>query len=260
MRFTINKNSYNLITTWEALPLEKAEKIAALEYDAELIEGAINAPWMEFTPEQGDYIMDVLAILSDCPRDVLSQTLPIHIGILFDSVVRLVNGLFSFNLESYVPKGVEKIRWKGNTYVIPQSLELEKEVMVCFKEPAKNITEAGNFISMIHEMKHKGISVMKYICAYYLKQPGDGIISDELAAKRAELFKDLPMSIVWEVFFCTYFSFINSAIDFRLSFVKPSRAQRIIDTVAGCWLWLKLAWLAIFSRSNQKQYGKLRKY
>lgn len=259
MKFTINKKEYTLAVYWQSMTLNQAERIAALEYESDVIDSAIKAAWLEHDRQQLDYIVDVLAILSDCPKDVLRHTEPIHIGVLFDAVVMLVDGLFNFNLEAYVPKGVEKIRWKGNTYILPENLTLENEIMACFKEPAKNITEAGNFVSMIHEMKYKGISVMKYICAYYLKRPGDGIITDELAAERAELFKELPMSIVWEVFFCTYFSFINSAINFRLSFVKPSRLQRIIDTAAGSWLWLKLGWLAIFNRSERKASGKLRK-
>ena len=260
MRFTINNNKYHLTVYWDTLTLCVAEKVVALDYDAELIESALKAKWLEHDKQQMEYVADVLAVLSDCPKDVLLQTQPAHLAVLFDAVYNIVDGLYNFNLETYKPLGVEKIKWQGQTYVMPKNLKIENEIMACYKEPAKNITEAGNFVSMIHEMKYKGISVMKYICAYYLKRPNDGVISDELAAERAEMFRELPMSIVWEVFFCTYFSFINSAINFRLSFVKQSRAQRIINMAVGFWLWLKRALSVTFSKSKRKASGKLRQY
>jgi YHS domain-containing protein len=229
MRFTINKKRYTLKATWQEMTLRDAVKLVNLSCDEKLIEESIQMEGMELN----DYMLQAVAVLSDCPLDVLKQTEPIHVVVLFDHVRHLIHGLYNMNLEKHVPETQEKVTFKGKEYYFPESLWITDKEIPMHKEPSKHVTEAGNVLQIVGDLKEKGIEKMNVFCAIYLKESKDEFYDEKSIARRADLFQDLPMNVVWDVFFCMYFSLCSYAINSRASLERPGASKRIKNIILG---------------------------
>lgn len=241
MIFTIDKKNYRLKIAWNTVTLNDATSIAKLN----LPEGFITGDFKQ-SPRQ---MIEVLAILSNCPIEVLSQTDEISIISLYEIVHYMVNQLYTFNLDDYNPIGVQEIRFKGKRFLMPKTILIDDKPIFCYDEPCKKIIESNNLIQLISEMKHEGIDKMRYICAMYLNEKGKRGYDAEVIEKRANLFRELPMTIVWDVFFFIYSSLSSYMIATVIPSLKEerSKAKRIRYTMHGFLLLLKrksLVWCA----------------
>jgi hypothetical protein len=250
MNFNINNRTYTLNTLWETISLRQAMKIVELEISEEDLNYLLTTDDISIPERLLDYVIQVLTILSNVPLKVWDKVNPLYLIVLFQLIKKIIYGLHYLNLETYTPQGIKEIRFKGKTYKMPESLLINDEEIVCYKEPSKNIIEASNLVQMMGELETKGISLMHLVCAIYLKEDPNELYDEEQIAHRSELFKDLPMSIVFEVFFFTYFYLINYLIGLRISLENPKTIKKFLkkNSTPGYSQLLNKEWLELYKK------------
>ena len=208
MNFKINKRSYKLKDDWFNITLADAVRLTKTQDKIER-----------------------LAILSDCPIDVLRKTEPLHLQVLYDYVEDYINAIYKIDIENYPVMGLSKYKHKGVNYYMPEGVEIADNYVPMINEPSHNILEAQEVLKHISELETKGIEFMNVLCAIYLKEK-QGLINDKDIARRSLAFKDLPMFVVFEVFFCIHFSLVNFFIETRFcSIQKKSLKEKIIGYI-----------------------------
>jgi hypothetical protein len=257
MKFTINRKRYQLKATWPEVTLSDAKRLVSIQAEPEEIDAAVQLEGMELS----EYMIKAVAVMSDCPEEILRQTEPIHVVVLFDHIRYLIHGIFNLNIEKHVPVTRDKITHKGVEYYMPESLWISEKEIPMHKEPAKHVTEAGNILQMVSELKEKGIEKMDVFCAIYLKESRDEFYDEQKIAHRIDEFQDLPMDVVWDVFFCMYFSLCSYAINFRGSLESQRGVlKRIRNLIHGFLQWLNKALQVIRKKLVGCRYGSWSRY
>ncbi len=224
MNFTIEKRKYDLAATWEEVTLKQAIKISKLDFNEEMFKRLIGVDDPgELGEEDLAYMIQVITILSDVKPATLKKIDTHMLFVIFTHVRYIINGLFYMNIETYKPIGVKEISFKGKKYYTPETLLVAGENIVAWKEKSKFVTEANNIMATIAESKKEGIELLPFLCAIYLKENPDEDYNDEKIVKRSELFIDLPMMIVWEVFFYMFYSYINFVLASRMYLIEKEK-------------------------------------
>jgi hypothetical protein len=104
-------------------------------------------------------------------------------------------------IELYTPLKPYAFVFQGEQYYLPVSLMYGGNEIPLSKEKIRTFAEASDIDIALNEWAEKGIEGLAQVCAVYLRKEGEDH-SDELVLERTEKFKELPMSVVWEVFFC----------------------------------------------------------
>ena len=149
-----------------------------------------------------DYARKVLGAFSDIPDDkkVSPQDCLFYFMMYH---VRLIADMLSAMPVTYVPRGAERVSFKGVTYEMPRSLRIGDGVVPMEGETADNFVEASNILRQYGLLKERGVKHLNYFVAVYLREKGEGY-DEEKIARRAELFKEMTMDIYWEGFFCIH--------------------------------------------------------
>ena len=251
MIFTINHNDYKLNIAWNTVTLDDAVKLTNIELDEAKLMPLLDG---KFTtdPEELNYIRQTLSVLSDCPAEVFEQTDSDSLVVMFDIVRYMIKQLYLMNIEEFQVQGMTELTFKGKTYYMPDTLMLNQQPILMSKEPSKNVVEAMDVMRNISDMRSKGVDQMRYICAIYLKEKRGEAYDPEAIARRAALFGELPMHVVWEVFFFTYWHTNKFMIDTNLRcFEKVGAAKKVLHLIRGFFLFLKLRWLARFAKQKK---------
>jgi hypothetical protein len=98
---------------------------------------------------------------------------------------------------------------------------------------ALQFTQSADFFSAMNKVAEGAYDKMRYAIAILCLPKGEKY-DEQKMFERAELFEDLPMSVVWEVFFFIQHSLERSVVHTLNSF---SRAAK------GKWQRRKAAWL-----------------
>ena len=235
MKFEVENNKYTINCIWESITLRDAIAITDIDIEEEKLKYLISSQEIEYEDELMKYIKDVLGILTDCPRVMLDKIDNIFLVVLFDMVKYIVNGLYFLNLETYKPIGIKEIKFKGRVYKMPESLIINDEEILAYKTSSKNIIDASNIVGMLDQMQNKGIKLMNLVAAIYLKEENKDETDEEIIALKSKLFMDLPMSVIWEVFFFTYYSLINYIIGSRLylELENQKKIKKQLNSIRG---------------------------
>ncbi len=219
---TIGDTRYTLRNEWDDITLAEFRGLYAIPVPAKLRQrwgaliggmakeyDAIVDTHREIVKVYPDYYGKVIAMMSDIPAEVLKY-------VDWSLRERLFNDyLWHFAATTLAPAPLimdGQLRWmepvkatgftfKGEQYNLPESLFYGGREVPCKDEKIATFAEASDIDIALHEWGEKGIDAMAQVCAVYLRKPGEQH-SDELVIERAEMFKELPMSAVWEVFFC----------------------------------------------------------
>lgn len=222
MEFKLNRKTYKLKTFFEEITLSDAEKISKIDVTDDDLQKII-----EDSVPKDRYVIEVLSILSDAPKEELENLDQYSIATLFDCVRHFIKALFFMNFEKYEAIGVQSIRFKGKVYTMPESMMVEDELILCHKEPSINVIEVNNLLTLLTEMKMRGVEALRYAAAIYLRPKGDDRSYDEeVINERAEHFKELPFSIGLEVFFSLYFYFSSYLISTNAC-LEPQRGKML---------------------------------
>lgn len=241
MKFNINNKDYSLKATYDEVLIQDAIDIINVDITYEDFKEMIITDDIEYPQVMMDYMIKVLVILSDCDEEVFLNTDPVHIIVLFNEIKYIVTSLHYMNFEEYKPRGIKEFRFKDKIYKFPDSIIINNEEILFHKEPSKNVIEVSNLMQVISEMEKKGIELLPLLCAVYLREVDSDDDYDEIEiSKRALLFKELPISIAYDVFFYTYYSLLNSMINTRiyLEQKKPTLKERVVNLIRGFYKWL----------------------
>jgi len=245
MEFKVEGKTYKLSVLASTTTLSQATQITKIEVDEDTINKFIDEYDVRlYNDKVLHYARQVIAILSDCPMDVLNQIDKYELVVLFDTVRHLVKMLYYFNFETHKPVGVTEVYFKGKKYFMPESLIIDNNLIPMHRERSKTVIEASNLVTLLSKLKNDGFHIMKYLCATYLKEDLKEEYDEETINKRAELFEELPLSIALEVFFCTYIFFIHYLLNTANSSI-PRRKKvivKVMTTLLGFMLWLKRGW------------------
>jgi hypothetical protein len=247
MTFYVNGKRYKLNIAWNTVTLKQAVAITQLRLDEEKLKHLLESDEVTYCDDTMRYITSVLDILTNCPN--MEQVDNDSKVVMFDLIKYMIRMLYYMNIEEYQPEGISHIRFNSKRYVMPESIMIEDKPILCHKEPCKNIVEASNIMKVVSEMKSEGLSKMKYVCAIYLKEQEGEMYNPEVIAKRAKEFEELPMNVVWDVFFFMYFSlakYMHGIVVPSLS--RMGRLQRVKYSILGFLQLLKKAWLALLVR------------
>ena len=200
----IEGNQYAIKNEWREVTIRDAEKLKAIElpeyfkriYKEDDKEERVKLV-SELTDKDLDVVIpdvqsEVLCLLSDIPRDIVFRLeanalrevyneilAPIHLGIVF-----------------YAPAKVEKIehfKIGKVTYKLPFKTNILGNDVPMYTETALPFCDALEFTKANIE----GLSsIVAILC-----RPENEKYKEENTLKRSEMFKDLPMSIAWNVFF-----------------------------------------------------------
>jgi len=147
------------------------------------------------------YYGKVIKLLSDIPDSVVNYIeWSVREKLFTEYLLKFsISTIASF--PQYEPVHADSFKLNGEEYFLPVSLLYGGKSVPMAKEKIVTFSEASDIEIALQEWGEKGIEAMAQICAVYLRKAGESH-SDELVIQRTEQFKELPMSAVWEVFFC----------------------------------------------------------
>jgi len=214
MKINIGNNSYIIRENWT---LREAIKITELKipeslrelYDSILLNDKLKSYkelHKKLTSEQlykehPKYYGEIIKIISDIPDEVIEIIDPLsRIEYFTDYIEPQFLDVYFATPNNYQCQDIESFEFKGETYYFPESLKLFDKHIPAYKETALSFTEASDLMTKVHNLKNNGISAMAEIIAVYCRKKNEAY-SEQLVIERSELFKDLPLEIIWEVFF-----------------------------------------------------------
>lgn len=147
------------------------------------------------------YYGKVIKLLSDIPQPVVdSIEWSVREKLFNEYLLKFCISTVS-SFPQYEPLQAKSFKLDGEEYFLPESLKHGGQNIPLAGETIGTFAEAADIEIALHEWSEKGVDAMAQICAVYLRKAGE-THSDELVIERTEKFKELPMSVVWEVFFC----------------------------------------------------------
>lgn len=250
---------YKLKSNWKDITLSDAVKLCAIEH----IEGMFQRPLIDISEKERAALIQYMLILSNCPEKRLDQYTDLDLITLFDYIKQFILALYKMDIEAYNAQGLKAYNHNGVVYHMPEWLNINENVLAGFEEPAKNMFEAADLMKEISKMKGQGFGAMNLVCALFLKeQDKQGKVATEKeVSERAEKLKDLPMWVVWEVFFYIHFYFFNYLILSKQHFQVNHEAGnlRLTSGLIRLIKWLRLIWAYHWSKQKKQAFGSFTK-
>lgn len=215
---TVNGNQYECFEHWSEMPLFKAVEITKLlkiaspqllsMYEAVCIikdDEHTTKVFSEITIEQQvkDFPLFygmVIEQVTNIPREVVDMVLSEERTSFYEAhCLHFVLGLlYAPNLER---TNIETFDWQGVTYYLPTTKNILSEQRPMANTSAIEFCESADLEIYSKNLEGGKFEVAANITAILCRPLGEKY-NEDLALARAESFKELPMSIIWEVFFC----------------------------------------------------------
>lgn len=224
---SINGTEYKSIETWDEMPLSMAVDIHKVNIPSILKElydeYAQKEPDEKKITELNDNIAhedrvkhfplfygQIICILAGIPEDVLEHIMwDMRTEFYRKYCERFVTGIMYGDYSDI--KNIDSFDWEDSSYYLPksghfmdgnvelaaskdQSTPMENEQTIVFTEIADLEVYSEQLEGGKYEVAANIISVM---C-----RPQSEVYDEKTSLARAEKFQQLPMNIVWEVFFC----------------------------------------------------------
>lgn len=153
----------------------------------------------------------VIALLSDIPPEVIDQIeWSVRTTLYQDYLLHIVETVLSSSpliinddgkIDLFTGQGAESVIFDGERYQFPKSLRFADSLIPLSEEKIITFAEASDIQIALHEWATQGVHAMAQVAAVYLRKEGEEY-SEQLTIERMEKFRILPMSVVWELFFC----------------------------------------------------------
>lgn len=231
--FEHNRQEHKLRHNWGDMTLSEAMALRAIE----LPEVEDTFDWFMHIGT----VREVASIMTTAPAELIPPTWLVSWHTRY--WLPLWMDLRSSYPETYVPKGIKSFHHGGVEYLMPESLELGDDVVLQHGQDAKRFVEASNLLALYSRMPKEGIKVAPMFIAAVVREVDEGDFDEVRVARRAEQFVDLPMAIVWEVFFCTS-ELLLRHMAATLDYLQAEAATRPQTSGGGSSLWHKLGSLA----------------
>jgi len=194
---SVNGNDYKVKTSWDEVTAKEAIRVSKIEVPHSILTGEVTkADQIKNLPA---YYGKVLEVLSNIPSDVIDKIQWSERTVFFNEYLKH----FIVDLASMPDniKPIEKFEFKGKTYYLPKNKTLGDNKIPYFFMDTMTFTESANFTMVAEDLK-TGINDNFLIVIATLAKEKDEIYTEENTVNKSILFQDLPMSIVWGVFFC----------------------------------------------------------
>jgi hypothetical protein len=129
-------------------------------------------------------------------------------------------------------------------------LQVGEEVILSHGQRARRFTEASNLLKVYSQLGREGLTIMAQFVASVVNEKENEEWSETRIIARGEAFKDLPMDIVWEVFFCISGHLYRQLSD-TLNFLKANPTLKPKEGLSSITYFLKLRRAALVERLNK---------
>lgn len=266
MKFVINKKEYTLRRTFteikiiDIINIFENTKITDEDFNQLNTEDLIK-----LNEEQDKFVKKTIFQLSTIDdMNLLEKVDPFYLIVLFNYVKDHIRAIRDFDIEEYKLQGFKEIKLKGKKFYFPEFLYLdEQEILPCYDISSKHITEIQNLFENFKELKDKGLKQLPYFCSLYLRESTDEIYDEAKVANRAKTMQELPLLIVFELFFCIHFYGINLALSTKNYLLKKDRKRirkKIMIILSGFIKLLKKGFMVILKKLVKKIFIKFVKY
>ena len=227
----IGKRKYKGIYRWSDITLQRFCDLAAIPipagYEAFILaDGKFNPEDQksintycdivnklsdkELKEDFPDYYQKVIQCLSDIPEKVLENSDSTEVERLYEYyfkpfVVSLLYHVpmmrFAGQIVEYEPDEQKVFRLGLSFYYLPRSIYIDGQEIPLANEPIITYSEASDIFRDIRITKDDVHRLTQFM-AIYCRKRGEKY-KDSLVLKRQEKFMQVPMSVVWNVFFYT---------------------------------------------------------
>lgn len=245
----VNGKEYSAIRSWSEMTLAKAievhrvisdippslRSIYAVQTiaDAEERKKKLDEVYAGLTPDDHiktfpQFYGKVLGVLTNIPAEVIEQILWESRTVFYNEYcLTFVYGFLHWPVD-YVPHQIDSFNFKGVEYFLP-----EGKTVMGIKRPMANVemiefAECADLESRAQSLAggkfEVAANIISILCRPKVERDGQMVIErydEDTCLKRAELFAELPMDIVWEVFFCS------------VELCNLSRTSILISTMEG---------------------------
>ena len=221
-KIKIGKVHTTLLTSWDDITISKAIEMSRVSAP-ESLEG-----WGR---EVVQYAAALFSIL--CTDKLPGNVNPISLEMYWRSDIKdLAMDIQELRADSYRVKGIDKFKFKGEIYYMPPALVIDDGFIPAHAETAEAFTEAADLLTHMQQLAREGLQYFPALVATFCRKKNEKF-SEKLQLERAELFKELPMSIGWEVFFWALRSSVTLLRDSILQSLevvgKKGWRQRVVD-------------------------------
>jgi hypothetical protein len=149
---------------------------------------------------EGDYVRQCVEI---CTGKDMSKVDLTHVIVYFlNNVVDKITDLFLEFPTTYEPKQITEFKHKGKTYLLPNSIKVNGEVILQHDGKAKRFVEASNLMAGWAKSRKEAIQNVALFISAYVQDKASEQWDEKRVIERSYELADLPMSTVWDVFFC----------------------------------------------------------
>lgn len=225
MLLEINNESFVIIEKWQDMKLDKAIRLHSLcktempkkleaIYNAstlddkaksttDLIESITN---LEYSVDFPTFYGKVISLLSDIPLNVLEKcTAGDRKAIYEKCCYKFVIGVL-FEPIDYTFKQIKSFEYMKTVYYLPETKNIQGQPRPFFDRTAIEFTESADLQKYSSELNGGKYEVAANIIAILCRpKNNEGVLekyNEKTCLDRATEFKNLPMDIVFEVFFC----------------------------------------------------------
>lgn len=199
----INKTKGQIITEWDEMTVNQAIRLMEIDVPESVKDNLFDVALWNFGTAGFKYAAKTFEILSTFSKEVIEHTNAADIMLYFVKYhLSFVIDLHQQQPATYEPKDQKSFELDGVTYLLPESLKVESTVLPAYSSRAVEFVESSNILSVIADLGREGIKHLPLFIATYCHPEGEQY--DEVKIQqRAIEFGRLPMSVAWEVFFCT---------------------------------------------------------
>ena len=186
---------------------KKEKKKALIEYE-KAGEVLTEADIVKHFPT---YYGKVMEVLTDISQWTISRTSGEDRTLFFEGHLRafVLSLVYSApvvmkggKVEIYQPPEVTSFKLAEEEYFFPKSMKLFGDFIPMSEEKVISFTEAADIDLAISELRNNGVGRLPIFMGIYCRKEGEEY-DETVALKRAEMFKEVDMSMVWSLFFYT---------------------------------------------------------
>lgn len=257
----VHKKRYKGIYGWDDITLRQFSELAMIEmppkYEAFILaDGNIDAGkkesidyFIKIASEIGDkeldevfpaYYRQVISVLTDIPDNILSEASAEAVTELYDNyfkpfVMSLVYHVpvdrVMGNIIEYTPPYPRSFRIGVNRFYLPRTVRIMDQDIPLANEPIISYTEAGDIFRNMRISKDDVKRLSLFMAIYCRKRREQ--YNERTVLKRADLFMQIRMSIVWSVFFYTARRLPDAILITRLFGGLPRPVREVVSRVRG---------------------------
>ena len=250
---TINKKKFKGAYKWEDISLSKFCELAAIpmpdgyeayiladgKFDVENLDQYLDAV-SKITDKQLNedfpaYYRKVISCLSNIPEDQLTITQvndlyeyyfkPFVVSLLYHTPVIHFMG----QITRYEPEQKKYFWMRLQKFYLPQSIHIMDQDIPLANEPVITYSEASDLFKGM-KISRDDVNRLALFMAIYCRKKG-AEYDERKAIERQDLFMEVPMSIVWMVFFYTVRRLTDSLMIIKLFGRLPKQIREVRDQV-----------------------------